>query len=71
MTMKINIKYAALSLMAVAGIATVTSCSDDESYDVYGSNNNFIYIALRIIPRASTVRCLLLLRVYMARWVLQ
>ena len=36
--MKINIKYAALSLMAVAGIATVTSCSDDESYDVYGSN---------------------------------
>lgn len=43
--MKINIKYAALSLMAVAGIATVTSCSDDESYDVYGSNNNFIYIA--------------------------
>lgn len=45
MTMKINIKYAALSLMAVAGIATVTSCSDDESYDVYGSNNNFIYIA--------------------------
>lgn len=45
MTMKINIKYAALSLMAVAGISTVTSCSDDESYDVYGSNNNFIYIA--------------------------
>lgn len=42
--MKINIKYAALSLMAVAGIATVTSCSDDESYDVYGNNNNFIYI---------------------------
>ena len=56
MTMKINIKYAALSLMAVAGIATVTSCSDDESYDVYGNNNNFIYIAPRIIPRASTVR---------------
>ncbi len=34
--MKINIKYAALSLLAVAGI-TMTSCSDDESYDVYGN----------------------------------
>lgn len=29
MIMKINIKYAALSLLAVAGI-TMTSCSDDE-----------------------------------------
>lgn len=44
MIMKINIKYAALSLLAVAGI-TMTSCSDDESYDVYGNNSNFIYIA--------------------------
>lgn len=35
MMMKINIKYAALSLLAVAGI-TMASCSDDESYDVYG-----------------------------------
>ena len=40
--MKINIKYAALSLLAVAGI-TMTSCSDDESYDVYGNPNNLVY----------------------------
>ena len=51
--MKINIKYAALSLMAVAGIATVTSCSDDESYDVYGNNNNFIYIAPQDYSKAQ------------------
>ena len=44
MIMKINIKHAALGLMAIAGI-TMTSCSDDEHYDVYGSKNNFIYIA--------------------------
>lgn len=36
-------QYAALSLLAVAGIS-LTSCSDDESYDVYGNNQNFIYI---------------------------
>lgn len=56
MTMKINIKYAALSLMAVAGIATVTSCSDDESYDVYGTTIILFTLLPRIIPRASTVR---------------
>ena len=40
--MKINIKYAALSLLAVAGI-TMASCSDDESYDVYGNPQNLVY----------------------------
>ena len=44
MIMNINIKHAALGLLAVTGI-TMTSCSDDEHYDVYGSKNNFIYIA--------------------------
>ena len=42
MMMKINIKYAALSLLAVAGI-TMASCSDDESYDVYGNPQNLVY----------------------------
>lgn len=35
-------KYAVLSLLAVAGI-TMTSCSDDDSYDVYGNPNNLVY----------------------------
>ena len=54
MTMKINIKYAALSLMAVAGIATVTSCSDDEMY--MAATIILFTLLPRIIPRASTVR---------------
>ena len=40
--MKITIKYAVLSLLAVAGI-TMTSCSDDERYDVVGNPNNLVY----------------------------
>lgn len=40
--MKRNIKYAVLSLLAVAGI-TLTSCSSDEVYDVVGNPNNLIY----------------------------
>lgn len=40
--MKINMKYALLGLLAVAGM-TMTSCSDDETYDVVGNPNNLIY----------------------------
>ncbi len=51
--MKINMQYAALSLLAVAGIS-LTSCSDDESYDVYGNNQNFIYIAPQELKNGYT-----------------
>lgn len=40
--MKINIKYAVLSLLAVAGV-TMTSCSSDEHFDVVGNPNNLVY----------------------------
>lgn len=40
--MKNIIKYAALSLLAVAGI-TMTSCSSDTRYDVVGNGDNLVY----------------------------
>ena len=44
--MKINIKYAVLSLLAVAGI-TMTSCSSDDRYDIVGNPNNLVYFMTR------------------------
>lgn len=37
-----NIKYIALGLLAMTGIA-LTSCSDDDNYDVTGNPNNLVY----------------------------
>lgn len=41
--MKLNKLYIACGVLFL-GAATLTGCSDDEAYDVDGSNNNLIYI---------------------------
>lgn len=41
--MKLNKLYVACGVLFL-GTATLSGCSDDEAYDVDGSNNNLIYV---------------------------